>query len=52
MKDGAPLLHKKYANNVLAHTDIRRGNYEEAIKEPGLVKLKDGMIHRPFSTAT
>ncbi|HUM83145.1 MAG TPA: xanthine dehydrogenase molybdenum-binding subunit XdhA [Lachnospiraceae bacterium] len=40
MKDGAPLLHKKYANNVLAHTDIRRGNYEEAIKEPGLVKVE------------
>ena len=33
MKDGAPLLHEEYPNNVLRHTSMRKGNYEEAIKE-------------------
>lgn len=41
MKDGAPQLHEKYPNNILAHTNIRIGNYEEAIKEPGLIKFDD-----------
>ena len=40
MKDGSPQLHEKYKNNVLAHTDIRRGNIEEAIREPGLTKIE------------
>ncbi len=40
MKDGEPQLHEAYKNNVLAHTDIRRGNLEEAIKEPGLIKIE------------
>ena len=40
MKDGAPLLHKKFSNNVLNHTDLRMGNYEEAVKEPGLIKVE------------
>ena len=40
MKDGAPQLHEKYKNNVLAHTQIKKGNYEEAIKEPGLIKVE------------
>jgi len=39
MKDGAPQLHEKYPNNILAHTNIRKGDYEEAIKEPGLLKF-------------
>lgn len=41
MKEGAPQLHEKYPNNILAHTSIRIGNYEEAIKEPGLIKFDD-----------
>ena len=41
MKEGAPQLHEKYPNNILAHTTIRIGNYEEAIKEPGLIKFDD-----------
>lgn len=41
MKDGAPQLHEKFPNNILAHTNIRIGNYEEAIKEPGLIKFDD-----------
>ena len=40
MKDGAPQLHEKYPNNILKHTTIRKGNYEEAIKEPGLTKVE------------
>ncbi len=39
MKDGAPQLHQKYANNILGHSSIRKGKLEEAIKEPGLVKI-------------
>ncbi|WP_367565225.1 xanthine dehydrogenase subunit XdhA [Lacrimispora sp.] len=40
MKEGAPLLHEKYTNNILGHSSIRKGNLEEAIKEPGLVKVE------------
>lgn len=39
MKDGAPLLHENYPNNILKHTQNRFGNYEEAIKEEGLIKF-------------
>ncbi len=40
MKDGAPQLHSAYPHNVLAHTDLHIGHYEEAIREPGLVKVE------------
>ncbi|MEG1988403.1 MAG: xanthine dehydrogenase molybdenum-binding subunit XdhA [Oscillibacter sp.] len=40
MEDGAPQLHEKYAHNILAHSDIHRGNLAEAIKEPGLIKVE------------
>lgn len=40
MKDGAPQIHENYPNNILKHTTIRKGNYEEAIKEPGLIKVE------------
>ena len=40
MKEDAPQLHKDYPNNILKHTTIRKGNYEEAIKEPGLIKVE------------
>ncbi len=40
MKEGAPVIHEKYPNNVLSHTSSRKGNYEEAIKEPGLIKVE------------
>lgn len=40
MEEGAPQLHKEYPGNVLKHTSIRNGNYEEAIKEPGLIKVE------------
>ena len=40
MKEGAPQIHEAYPGNILKHTEIRKGNYEEAIKEPGLVKVE------------
>ena len=40
MQDGAPQLHEKYKNNILAHTQIRNGDYEAASKEPGLIKVE------------
>ena len=40
MKPDAPQIHEEYPGNILAHTDIRKGNYEEAIKEPGLIKVE------------
>ena len=40
MEPGAPQLHEEYPNNILAHTQICNGNYEEAIKEPGLIKVE------------
>ena len=46
MADGAPLLHKEYPNNVLRHSDIRIGDYQEAIKEPGLLCV-DKWYHVP-----
>lgn len=38
-KDGAPLLHKEFKNNILKHTDFHCGNVKEAIKEKGLIKV-------------
>lgn len=46
MEDGAPQIHEKYPNNILAHTSIRNGNYEEASREPGLIKV-EGWYHTP-----
>ena len=40
MKDGAPLLHDEFPNNILKHTSNYTGNYPEAIKEPGLIKVE------------
>ena len=37
MKEGAPLLHDEFSENILKHTSINIGNYDEAIKEPGLI---------------
>lgn len=40
MKEDAPQIHENYPGNVLKHTMIRKGNYEEAIREPGLIKVE------------
>ncbi len=40
MKDGAPVVQEAYKNNILNHTSLKKGNYEEAIKEEGLIKFE------------
>ncbi len=40
MQDGAPQLHENYPNNILKHTSMSKGDYDEAIKEPGLIKVE------------
>ncbi len=40
MKDGAPQIHEEYKNNILNHTTLKKGNYEEAIKEEGLIRFE------------
>ena len=47
IKDGAPLIHEEFPGNILAHTSINNGNYEEAIKEPGLI-----CVDKWYSTQT
>lgn len=37
MEPGAPVLHRECPDNVLKHTAIRLGDYQSAIKEPGLI---------------
>lgn len=46
MKPDAPQLHEEFPGNVLKHTTIQKGNYEEAIKEPGLIKV-EGWYNTP-----
>jgi xanthine dehydrogenase molybdenum-binding subunit len=36
MKEGAPVIHKDFPGNILKHTSINIGQYDEAIREPGL----------------
>ena len=40
MEPGAPQLHEAFPNNILKHTTASAGNYAEAIKEPGLIKVE------------
>lgn len=46
MKPDAPQLHEEFPGNVLKHTTIQKGNYKEAIKEPGLIKV-EGWYNTP-----
>ncbi|MDR0377827.1 MAG: xanthine dehydrogenase molybdenum-binding subunit XdhA [Spirochaetaceae bacterium] len=41
MKAGAPLLHEECPNNILKHTTLEDGNFEEAIQEEGLLYFED-----------
>lgn len=36
MAEGAVQIHEAFPRNILAHTSIRKGNYQEAIKQEGL----------------
>ena len=40
MKEGATQLHEGSPGNILAHTGFRNGDYEAAIREPGLIKVE------------
>nr|WP_326185084.1 xanthine dehydrogenase subunit XdhA [uncultured Oscillibacter sp.] len=40
MEPDAPQIHEEYPGNILKHTSIRNGNYEEASREPGLIKVE------------
>jgi len=40
MEPGAPQLHEAFPNNILKHTELRKGDYAAAIREPGLVKVE------------
>lgn len=46
MEADAPLIHEEYPGNILKHTAIRNGNYEEAKKEPGLIRV-EGWYNTP-----
>ena len=40
MEPDAPRLHEAYPNNILKHTDMKTGDYQAAIQEPGLIKVE------------
>ncbi|MDR2485184.1 MAG: xanthine dehydrogenase molybdenum-binding subunit XdhA [Treponema sp.] len=47
MKEGAPLIHEGFPNNLLKHTVMEDGNVEEAIREEGLLKF-EGAYETPM----
>lgn len=47
MQDGAPQLFENFPNNILAHSGYEDGNYEEAIKQPDLIKV-EGWYETPI----
>lgn len=40
MEEGAPQLHESFPRNILKHTDMKKGDYQAAIQEPGLIKVE------------
>ena len=40
LKEDAPVIQEDYPDNILAHTTQIRGDYEEARKEEGLIKVE------------
>ena len=52
MEPDAPQIHEDCPGNVLKHTDIRRGDYQTAIQEPGLIRVEAGTTPPLSSTAT
>ena len=47
MKEGAPLLHEGFPGNILKHTSVEDGDFDEAIREEGLVKI-EGVYETPI----
>ena len=50
MEPDAPQIHEDCPGNVLKHTDIRRGDYQTAIQEPGLIRV-EGWYDSPHCPA-
>jgi xanthine dehydrogenase molybdenum-binding subunit len=46
MRDGAPVIHRGFSNNILERHKVEEGNFEEAIKEEGLIRV-DGIYQTP-----
>ncbi|GHT53815.1 xanthine dehydrogenase molybdenum-binding subunit XdhA [Spirochaetia bacterium] len=44
MKEGARLIHEGFPNNVLKHSTVEDGNFEEAIREEGLIKFEGTFV--------
>ena len=40
MGEAAPQIQEGYKNNILAHSSVRRGDYEAARRESGLIKVE------------
>jgi xanthine dehydrogenase molybdenum-binding subunit len=40
LKQGAKRIHEEYADNILSHTSYEIGNYDNAIKEEGLIAFE------------
>ncbi len=40
MGEAATQIQEGYKNNILAHSSVRRGDYEVARREPGLIKVE------------
>jgi xanthine dehydrogenase molybdenum-binding subunit len=47
MEPDAPRLHEKFPNNILGHSTYEEGNFEEAIKEEGLLRF-EGWYETPI----
>ncbi|MCL2320875.1 MAG: xanthine dehydrogenase molybdenum-binding subunit XdhA [Oscillospiraceae bacterium] len=47
MKDGVKQLHEDRPNNILGHHSIKVGDFDEAIKEEGLIKV-EGWYNTPI----
>jgi xanthine dehydrogenase molybdenum-binding subunit len=47
MKEGASPLHEGFPQNVLKHTGVTDGDFEEAVKEEGLIKI-EGVYETPI----
>ena len=47
MEPGAPQIHEECPGNILKHTSMAKGNYDEAIKEEGLIKV-EGWYETPM----
>ena len=46
LKDGAPLLHKQYENNITSHSQLKLGNIDTGFKNA------DHIVERQFRTST